>query len=221
MAKVHENDTEQQILAAAYDLFFTLGYKQTTIRKIIQKAGVRNGSLYHFYTSKDDIFSHLVKELLSICRQRAEDLTGPHADPLLTYCTDTALKFQIMITHPTICELFGDAFSSWDSMKEVLDSAVTQDIQLFSHINRDLTLEQCYMREVIIYGSLRGLTQAGYFQHIPYQTLIEYHLPTALHLFNVPEPTIKELGAHATQLVEDSANYDIFDYARKKLQGSY
>ncbi len=221
MAKGHEHDTEQLILSAAYELFFTLGYKQTTIRKIIQKAGVKNGSLYHYYSSKDDIFRHLVSELLDICRQRTKELTGGSEDPVLTYCVDTALKLNVIATSPSICELFSEAFSSWDSMKDMLSSSVTQDIQLFSAISPGLTLDECYMREVVSYGCLRGLTQASYFQHIPYQKLIDYQLKTALNLFGLEKEKIEWMIAQSIQLIEDSCkapDCDIFEYARKKLQ---
>lgn len=219
MAKGHDNNTEQQILSAAYELFFTLGYKQTTIRKIIQKAGVKNGSLYHFYASKDDIFSHLVTELLDVCRQRSKELSGD-SDPVLTYCVDTALKLQVITSYPSVCELIGEAFSSWGSMKGFLSSAVEKDIQLFSAISPGLTLEECYLREVVTFGCLRGLVQANYYQQIKYQTLIRYQLTSALNLFGLEKTTVEDMIRRATQLVEESADCDIFEYARRKLQGS-
>ncbi len=219
MAKGHDNNTEQQILSAAYELFFTLGYKQTTIRKIIQKAGVKNGSLYHFYASKDDIFSHLVTELLDVCRQRSKELVGGAEDPMLTYCVDTALKLQVITSYPSVSELIGEAFSSWESMKGVLSSAVEKDIQLFSAISPGLTLEECYLREVVTFGCLRGLVQANYYQQIKYQTLIRYQLTTVLNLFGLEKDLIEVMIQQATTLIEDSADYDIFEYARRKIQG--
>ncbi|MDY4610374.1 MAG: TetR/AcrR family transcriptional regulator [Sphaerochaetaceae bacterium] len=219
MAKGHEHNTEQLILSAAYELFFSLGYKQTTIRKIIQKAGVKNGSLYHYYTGKDDIFSHLITELLDICRQRAKELTGGSEDPVLTYCVDTALKIQIITSYPVVSELIGEAFSSWDSMKGVLSSAVEKDIQLFSAISPGLTLEECYLREVVAFGCLRGLVQASYYQKIPYSTLIRYQFTTILHLFGLEPDRVEAMIRQSTRLIEESANYNIFEYARTRLQG--
>lgn len=214
----HTENTKQQILAAAYELFFSLGYKQTTIRKIIQKAGVRNGSLYHFYANKDDIFSHLVMSLLSICRQRAEELTKGSVDSLLAYCLDTALKIQVIVTYPMVCELFSDAFSSWESMRVVLDCAVSQDMPTFAPVSRNLTKEDCFMKEVVAYGSLRGLLQAGYNKVSDFRTLLRYQLSTALNLFGVESPESDDLIRRTATLIDTATGTDIFEYARKKLQ---
>lgn len=49
-----------QILDAALDVFAHKGFHSATINDIAQKAGVAKGLLYHYYSSKEELLSHIV-----------------------------------------------------------------------------------------------------------------------------------------------------------------
>lgn len=49
-----------QILDAALDVFAHKGFHSATIADIAQKAGVAKGLLYHYYSSKEELLSHIV-----------------------------------------------------------------------------------------------------------------------------------------------------------------
>jgi len=49
------NSTSDKILAAALSLFTERGYETATIHEIRSRAGVSNGSLFHFFSTKQDI----------------------------------------------------------------------------------------------------------------------------------------------------------------------
>ncbi len=217
MPKDHAIDTQRNILCAACELFFTLGYKETTVRKIIERAGIRNGTLYHYYTGKDDIFSHLVSQLLDIVRTRAQQMTRSEDDPILTHCVDTALKIQILCSYQPVFDLISDAFASWNSMQGVLDCAVQRDLQMFYSIRPDLTQEDCYMHEAILFGSIRGLVQAGSYLHIDYTTLIRYQLTMSLQLFQFPQDRIDHTIDQVIRLVTEQAGVDLYAFARQQL----
>lgn len=48
-------DKQKQILSAALRLFVTEGFHGTPTSKIAQEAGVANGTLFHYYKTKDDL----------------------------------------------------------------------------------------------------------------------------------------------------------------------
>ena len=48
------------LLDSAYELFTTIGYKHTTISKIVRLAGVGKGTFYLYFKDKDDIRSALI-----------------------------------------------------------------------------------------------------------------------------------------------------------------
>jgi AcrR family transcriptional regulator len=49
------NSTSDKILAAALSVFTEQGYESATIHEIRSRAGVSNGSLFHFFPTKQDI----------------------------------------------------------------------------------------------------------------------------------------------------------------------
>lgn len=49
-----------QILDVALDVFAYKGFHSATINDIAQKAGVAKGLLYHYYSSKEELLSHIV-----------------------------------------------------------------------------------------------------------------------------------------------------------------
>lgn len=55
-------DTRSKILDAALSLFVEQGYEATTMQTIREKAGVSNGSLFHFFRSKEALGAVLYQE---------------------------------------------------------------------------------------------------------------------------------------------------------------
>ncbi|MCB9865853.1 MAG: TetR/AcrR family transcriptional regulator [Phycisphaerales bacterium] len=47
--------TRERLLDAAAQLFLERGYAATGVAAVLEKAGVRSGSLYHFFRSKEDL----------------------------------------------------------------------------------------------------------------------------------------------------------------------
>jgi TetR/AcrR family transcriptional repressor of nem operon len=52
---VHGSDTRQRLLQTAFQLFHEQGYHATGVATILREAGVNPGSMYHFFSSKDDL----------------------------------------------------------------------------------------------------------------------------------------------------------------------
>lgn len=63
-------DKQKEILAAALKLFTEYGFHGTPTSKIAQEAGVANGTLFHYYKTKDELIVALyadIKTRLSFC----------------------------------------------------------------------------------------------------------------------------------------------------------
>jgi AcrR family transcriptional regulator len=54
-----------KIANAARELFTDFGYKPVSMEQIAQKSNVAKGTLYLYFKDKDDLFFHLVNELLA------------------------------------------------------------------------------------------------------------------------------------------------------------
>ena len=59
MGKKNSRNTKGKIISAAWELFFTQGYENTTIEEIIEESHTSRGSFYHYFEGKDALLSSL------------------------------------------------------------------------------------------------------------------------------------------------------------------
>ncbi|MBV7331169.1 TetR/AcrR family transcriptional regulator [Chloroflexi bacterium TSY] len=52
-----------EILDAATDLFAELGYNKTSIRKVAQRAGIADGTIYYYFKNKNDLLIGIIDRL--------------------------------------------------------------------------------------------------------------------------------------------------------------
>ena len=57
MGARYERDTKGKIISAAYRLFSAKGYEATTVDEIVEESQTSKGSFYHYFESKDALFS--------------------------------------------------------------------------------------------------------------------------------------------------------------------
>jgi AcrR family transcriptional regulator len=57
--------TREKVLEAARDLFNEVGYEETTIRAIAERAGVSVGSVFTTFASKAEVLSHVMEHRLT------------------------------------------------------------------------------------------------------------------------------------------------------------
>ena len=75
--------TRARVMDAARDLFDHVGYEETTIRAIAEKAGVSVGSVFTTFSSKADILSQVIAERTAALTVELERVT-PHLRGSLT-----------------------------------------------------------------------------------------------------------------------------------------
>jgi AcrR family transcriptional regulator len=80
--------TRRRVIAAARELFDTVGYPGATIREIARRAGVSVGSVFTTFASKGEILSEVMRERLDDLYAELDrvvpHLRGPTADRLRT-----------------------------------------------------------------------------------------------------------------------------------------
>jgi AcrR family transcriptional regulator len=59
---MNQTNTRALILERARDLFLSLGYHKTTMRKIADVAGISTGPLYFYFRNKAEVFFHICNE---------------------------------------------------------------------------------------------------------------------------------------------------------------
>ncbi|MDR7050153.1 AcrR family transcriptional regulator [Duganella sp. 3397] len=74
----------QELLAAALDQFVERGYAATRLEDVAKRAGVSKGTLYLYFTNKEELFKAVVRgtivEVIGEAEQDAADFAGHSAD---------------------------------------------------------------------------------------------------------------------------------------------
>ncbi len=68
MAK--RGETREIIIDAATKVFFKYGFERTSVKMILEEAGVVTGSFYHFFPSKEELFEAVIGKYLQGYSQR-------------------------------------------------------------------------------------------------------------------------------------------------------
>lgn len=58
--QVLKEDVKNKIVEAAVDEFLVNGYEKSSLRTIASQAGITIGNIYSYFSSKDDLFDHVV-----------------------------------------------------------------------------------------------------------------------------------------------------------------
>ena len=105
--KAQKAATRQRVVAAARELFEGVGYEETTIRMIAERAGVSVGSVFTTFESKVDIFNHILFEkfelLFGELQRISPHLKGTTCDRIVTLMSIAygveCRQLDLMISH--------------------------------------------------------------------------------------------------------------------------
>lgn len=73
-----------ELLAAAAELFTTQGYTSTSTRAVAESAGMRQASMYHYFSGKEDILAELLESTVTPSLTLARELLADDGRPART-----------------------------------------------------------------------------------------------------------------------------------------
>jgi len=102
-----KESTKTQILEAALHVFVKSGYSKTTMDDIVLKSGHSKGAIYHYYSSKKDLFLALIDYWESYFFKNIinKDLSNNNPDELLRDITLDVIKTFKSSKHIFLAEL--------------------------------------------------------------------------------------------------------------------
>lgn len=77
-------ERRREILDTAEKLFYEKGYKQTSIRDIIDAIGIAKGTFYHYFDSKVDLLDELIERILAQSLQLLQPIVDDETLDALT-----------------------------------------------------------------------------------------------------------------------------------------
>ena len=103
-------ESKRRVLDAALALFSEQGYEKTTMRQIIAKSGVLNGSVYYAFKNKDGIYEYIFDLILDRVYGSIET---KDADALTLLLYPAAIKLHAISTNSMLAEMLFHAHRSW------------------------------------------------------------------------------------------------------------
>lgn len=180
--KAQKAATRQRVVVAARELFEGVGYEETTIRMIAERAGVSVGSVFTTFDSKVDIFNYILFEkfeaLFGELQRISPHLKGTACDRIVSlmsiaYGVECA-QLDLMISHLSASYGWPDRIEAENArrherllglFRECLDHGVRRG-ELRADVDQELFLETLmaiYLRNYrrAYYGRLEATALAA------------------------------------------------------------
>ncbi|UAL08186.1 MAG: TetR/AcrR family transcriptional regulator [Candidatus Methanogranum gryphiswaldense] len=141
-------DSRDRIIRASASLFFEQGYEKTTTRQIIQRSGVLNGSLYHAFRNKDEIFKEIVMEALEDVLHESEEQLKRNFNPLVAIVYPAAIELYTASNSKNVADLLYHAHQSWSVMNGFIEVTHKWVSEQLIRLNIDVNLDN-YERNVL------------------------------------------------------------------------
>lgn len=73
---MRDTSVVDDVTRAAVELFAAEGYANTSVRQIVEAAGVTKGAMYHYFQSKDDLLFAIYDRMLSLQQAHLDEIVG-------------------------------------------------------------------------------------------------------------------------------------------------
>ncbi|WP_419659073.1 transcriptional regulator, TetR family [Desulfosarcina variabilis str. Montpellier] len=102
MARIVKKPDERrkEILQAARELFKTKEYEKVTMQELMDKLNIAKGTIYHYFSSKDDLLESVVEDLIDEELKRKKQLLKSRRCRNL----NALEKFRVLVTSDTMAE---------------------------------------------------------------------------------------------------------------------
>ena len=94
------DERRKEIIQAARELFQTKEYDNTTMQELMDKLNIAKGTIYHYFSSKEDLLESVVEDLMDEELKRKKELLKSRRFRSL----DALEKFRVLVTTDTMAE---------------------------------------------------------------------------------------------------------------------
>ena len=81
----------KELLVVAADIFAKKGYKATSVREIAEKAGINKATIYHYFSSKEEMLFKIMDNAMEEALKNLEKIRAENIDPMTKL--ENVLKF--------------------------------------------------------------------------------------------------------------------------------
>lgn len=143
---VKDHSLDDKIISAAIKEFSEHGFQKASINKIAAQAGVTTGAIYTRYKNKDDLFSGLLHNILSVFQTNAEPIAREYYKAEISKRSSdfiSAIAYETNIYLDILYEQYEEAVllfcksqgSSIEALvRELIQHKVTETVLFFERI---------------------------------------------------------------------------------------
>ncbi|MBP7766785.1 MAG: TetR/AcrR family transcriptional regulator [Syntrophaceae bacterium] len=198
------DNVRNAILDVSGRLFVDQGYQKTTIRQIAEEAGIKIGTIYHFFRDKEEVLLKHSQQIDSELMAHVEQVIDDPNDFILKYALYRALEFKIVEKYDKIAELYLESYNSWRMTQMIVPRNMQRKKLFFHEFNAHFTRKDYYRLSL----ALRGMRQICIAERVHtgmnrFKEHTPFIIETALTFFNVPKPKRDAAVAKAMEIAKD------------------
>lgn len=153
-----------ELLAAAAELFTLRGYGATTTRAVAERAGMRQASMYHYVSGKEELLAELLESTvtpsLAYARELLADATWPPEERLWELCR---ADVELLCGGPhnlgglyLLPEVRAERFAGFHAVRAELKGAYAQ-LLAGTAVGRQLAERELELRTDLVFGLIEGV----------------------------------------------------------------
>ena len=194
-----------RIISESLALFLEQGYDQTTMRQIIHKTGILNGSLYNVFKSKDEIYSAVLMEALAQSTEQEKVILGDDADLMSKVTFPFILEIYSSNRSKKIASLLSVGFERATVRRSIIDFSVKNLMQV-PDVSGMFTEDEVRFRVEMGMGALGSVISmyANGSTNIPLQEAIDLVSGLMVSMFCDKVEGLSERNARILELIENS-----------------
>jgi AcrR family transcriptional regulator len=146
-------ERKSEIMDVAQTLFFSKGYENTSVNKIIEETSIAKGTFYYYFKSKEEILDAIIKRFVMNFTQE-----------VLSVVNDTALsapeKMEIIISNLSSCTV--PEFSTLERLHHI------KNVDMHQRMVVEIVIQFVPVLEKVV---IQGITEGVYHTEFPFQAV--------------------------------------------------
>lgn len=183
----NSSETKKKILTTCVKLFLEEGYKNTTVSRIIEEAGVARGSYLNLFPTKDKILLELTQTMFGGQFDVARSIANRNLPPVFAYAVETAIQLTLTELNENLREIYIEAYTIPDTAEYIYLHTTAELRQIFGTNFPDYSDSDFYEMEIGTAGLMRNYMARKCDIHFPLERKLSRFLTAAMRVYLVPE----------------------------------
>lgn len=189
---VEKEKIRGKVLYVAAELFLDLGYTQTSLRLLAQRANTDLNVINRLFGCKENILCELVTYVLEEqFRTASEKLKGVTDDPILFYAAETTMQLYMAESREAVRELYLTAYSMPRTLN-IIQQLITEKLEkIFKSHLPALTTKDFYELEIASGGIMRSFMARPCDMYFTMDRKVARFIESTFLVFRVPDEKIQ------------------------------